>query len=439
MEVVEVVNNQNVVERVASLPLVSSTYDMVSSAYCTTKDNHPYLKSMCEVAEQGVRTLTTAALTGAAPIIGKLEPQIAMANDLACKGLDKIEKTLPILHQPSEQIVANAKYAVTGAKDVMSVTVTGAKDSVSHTLTNAVDRTRGAVQDGVEITRAAVQDGMQMTRAAVNGSVNTVMESRVAQMVSSGMDTALTTSESLVDQYLPRTEDELEMEAEMVKGFDVAKDAPSYYVRLGSLSTKLRKRAYHKALAQVKDAKQRSQESISQLNHTVDLIEYARKNIDGANQKVKGKLSSLIEWKSNEEKDGNEAENIESRTLTIARSLTQQLQTTCQVLVSGLQGLPQNIQKEALFLSRSASQVYSSFSKAAAFGDLSDGVLASSKAQLGKMKESLDDVMDYLINNTPLNWLVGPFYPRLAPPPTVTSSQSQKTPAPAEVEMKSID
>lgn len=29
---------------------------------------------------------------------------VAIANDLACKGLDKIEKTLPILHQPSEQV-----------------------------------------------------------------------------------------------------------------------------------------------------------------------------------------------------------------------------------------------------------------------------------------------------------------------------------------------
>lgn len=27
-----------------------------------------------------------------------------MANDLACKGLDRIEKSLPILHQPSEQV-----------------------------------------------------------------------------------------------------------------------------------------------------------------------------------------------------------------------------------------------------------------------------------------------------------------------------------------------
>ncbi len=30
-----------------------------------------------------------------------------MANDLACKGLDKIEKTLPILHKPSDQVLHN--------------------------------------------------------------------------------------------------------------------------------------------------------------------------------------------------------------------------------------------------------------------------------------------------------------------------------------------
>lgn len=33
-----------------------------------------------------------------------LLPTVAIANNLACKGLDRIEKTLPILHQPSEQV-----------------------------------------------------------------------------------------------------------------------------------------------------------------------------------------------------------------------------------------------------------------------------------------------------------------------------------------------
>lgn len=60
-----------------------------------------------------------------------------------------------------------------------------------------------------------------------------------------------------------------------------------------------------------------------------------------------------------------------------------------------------------------AGDIYSVFRNAASFKEVSDSVLTSSKGQLQKMKSSLDDVMDYLVNNTPLNWLVGPFYPPL--------------------------
>uniref|UniRef100_A0A672KP80 Perilipin 1 n=1 Tax=Sinocyclocheilus grahami TaxID=75366 RepID=A0A672KP80_SINGR len=107
MASMDIVNNQNVVERIVHLPLVISTYDLVSNVYCNTKNNHPYLKSVCEVAENGVKSITSAAFHSALPIIGKLEPQISMANDLACKGLDKIERTLPILHKPSDQVLCN--------------------------------------------------------------------------------------------------------------------------------------------------------------------------------------------------------------------------------------------------------------------------------------------------------------------------------------------
>ncbi|XP_042256533.1 perilipin-2 [Thunnus maccoyii] len=429
MAAADVIPNQNVVERVTSLPLVSSTYGLVSSVYSNTKGTHPYIKSVCEAAEQGVWTITSVALTTASPIIDKLEPQIAIANDLACKGLDKIEKNLPILHQPSEQIVSSAKDVVTNAKDVVS----GAKGTVSDTLTSMVEKTRGAVQDG-----------MEKTKAVVTGSVSTVLESRVARMVSSGVDTALTTSESLVEQYLPLTEDELELEAKTVQGFD--KKEPSYYVRLGSLSAKLRKRASARALAKIKDGKQRSLEFISELNSTVDLIEYGRKNIDGANQMVNDKLNSLVAWRSNgpNQENSHEAEVIESRTLALARSLTHQLQTTCLVLVSSMQGLPNHIQQEVISVGRSATQVYTSFSKAKVLGDLPDSVLTSSKVQLGKMKDSLDHVMDYLVNNTPLNWLVGPFYPRVSPEETQTASCCSPSTQPCqevpkEVEMESLD
>ncbi|XP_017568052.1 perilipin-2 [Pygocentrus nattereri] len=403
------ITTQNVVTRVANLPLVSSTYDMVSNVYCNTKDNHPYIKSIFDAAEMGVKSLTSVALTSALPIIGKLEPQISLANDLACKGLDKIEKTLPLLHQPSEQLVASAKEVVTGAKEAVSETMNGAKDTVSLTLSGVVGRTRGAVQESVV-----------KTRLVVSGGVYTVMESRVGKLVSSGMDTALSTSESLVERYLPETEAKQECETNSTIGFDSDTDEPSYYVRLGSLSTKLRQRAYQKAVTKVHDAKKRSQESISQLNHAMDMIEYTKKNIDGANQKMHDKLSTLMDWRSRSpstmESDSDpdsEAEQIESRTLAITRNLTQQLQTTCLTFVSSLQGLPQNIQEQAVSISHLAMEVYTRFSKTAALGDMSDTVLTTTRVQLNRMRDSIDNILDYLVNNTPLNWLVGPFYPRM--------------------------
>ncbi|KAL9821459.1 perilipin-2 isoform 2-T3 [Geothlypis trichas] len=352
---------QNIVSRVANLPLVSSTYDMVSAAYITTKDNYPYLKSVCEIAEKGVKTITSVAMTSAMPIIQKLEPQIVVANNYACIGLDKIEERLPILNQPTDKVVANAKDVVVGAREAVTTTVTGAKETVAHTITGVVDKTKEAVQDSVE-----------MTKSVVNGSINTVLGSRVVQIVSSGVDSALTKSETLVDQYLPLTEAELEKEAANVEGFEVGVQKPSYYVRLGSLSSKVRTRAYQQALNKVRDAKQKSQETISQLHYTVSL-------------------------------------HIESRTLAIARSLTQQLQTTCLTLVSSLQGLPQNVQDQVYSVGSMAGDVYQSFWSASSFQELSDSFIAASKGQLKKMKESLDDVMDYLVNNTPLNWLVPDF------------------------------
>ncbi|XP_052431752.1 perilipin-2 isoform X1 [Carassius gibelio] len=399
----DIVNNQNVVERIVHLPLVISTYDLVSNVYCNTKNNHPYLKSVCEVAESGVKSITSVAFHSALPIIGKLEPQISMANDLACKGLDQIEKTLPILHKPSDQIVASAKEAVTGAKEAVSCTMNGAKESVSSTLSDVKDRTRGAVQDG-----------MEKTKTVVSGGVQTVMESSVVKLMSSSVDTALSTSETLLEQYLPETEEERESEVKNSGGLEYNSDLLSYYVRLGSLSSKVRDRAYQRAVDKVRNAIQRSQESISQLNHTMDLIEYTRNNFDVSNKKLHEKLSTLMGWKSQEENEmvtDNEAEQIESRTLTIAHNLSQQLQSTCLVLVSSFKGLPQHIQVQAVSVSQSAMEIYSSFSKAAAIGDLSSSVLTTSRSQLNKIRDSMDNVMDYLLNNTPLNWLVGPFYP----------------------------
>ncbi|XP_064360708.1 perilipin-2-like isoform X6 [Dromaius novaehollandiae] len=356
---------QNAISRVANLPLVSSTYNMVSTAYVTTKDNHPHLKLVCEIVEKGVKTITSVAVTSAMPIIQKLEPQIAVANNYARIGLDKIEEKLPILYQPTNEVVANAKDVVVGAREAVRTTVTGAKKT-AHTITGVVGKTKEAIQGSVE-----------MTKSVVGGSINAVLESCAAQMVSCGMDSALGKSEILIDQYLPCTEEELEKEVANIEGFEVGVQKPSYYVRLGSLSSKVCVRTYQQALSKARDAKHRSQETISQLSYTVNL-------------------------------------HIESRALAIAWSLTQQLQTTCLTLASSIQGLPQNVQDQVYTVGSVAGDVYRSFRSASSFRELSDNFLPTSKGQLKKVKESLNDVIVHLFNNALINCLVGPFYPQLA-------------------------
>ncbi|KAK9961979.1 hypothetical protein ABG768_007373 [Culter alburnus] len=366
MASVDVVNNQNVVDRIVHLPLVISTYGMVSNVYCNTKNNHPYLKSVCEVAENGVKSITSAAFYSALPIIGKLEPQISIANDLACKGLDKIEKTLPILHKPSDQIVANAKEAV--------------------------------------------QDSMEKTKTVVSGGVQTMMESRAVKLMSSRVDTALSTSETLLEQYLPEAEEVKECEVKNTEGFENNSEASSYFVRLGSLSSKVKDRAYQRA---------------------VEKIEYTR---------------SLMGWKTgtesqeeNETVTDNEAEETESRTVTVAYNLSQQLQTTYLVLVSSLKDLPQHVSVQVTSVSQSAIEIYSSFRKTAAIGDMPSTILVISRSQLSRIGESMDNVMDYLVNNTPLNWLVGPFYPRVQRSTANGPKSNKQTTLQPEVEMQSVN
>ncbi|XP_043576909.1 perilipin-3-like [Chiloscyllium plagiosum] len=401
----------NVVDRVTNLPLVSSACEMVSAAYHSTKENHPYMKTICDVAEQGVKTITAVAASGAKPIMDKLEPQISAANEYACKSLDKLEEKLPILHQSTPQVVADTKEMVsstiTGAKDAVSNTVTGAKNAV----TGAVDMAKGAVHDSIEKTKSVMAEG-----------VNTVMTSKVGQMVVTGVDSALNKSEEIVDHYLPMTEEELAKLATPVEGVEVAPaQKQSYYVRLGSLSSKVRDRAYQHSTSKMQEAKQSSQDIMVQLHNTMDLIELARKGADSANQKlhdVQQKLhQTWVDWQKKQttspvEEVAPKPDQLESQTLTMTRGLTQQLQTTCLTLVSNVHGLPQHVQDKVQQIRKTAESIHTSFSSANSFGDLSGQLLAQSKEQMLKIRESMDGVMDYVLHNTPLNWLVGPFAPQ---------------------------
>ncbi|XP_062854306.1 mannose-6-phosphate receptor binding protein 1 isoform X2 [Trichomycterus rosablanca] len=406
---------QSVMSRMSNLPLVSSACDAVSSVYNSTKENVPALRGVMDAAESGVRTLSTAASSGTKPILNKLEPQIAMVNEYAIKGLDKMEEKLPILHQPADKLVDSVYQCVSGAKDAVM----------------------GAVMGGVE-----------MTRTALSGGMNTAMGSRVAQMVSSGVGFALTRSEDWVEQNLPLTEKELavlaeplpqdETQAALTQNIGASQNsAHSYFVRLGKLSAVVRERALELSLIKAKIARDATHKAVSQIASTLDLFE----NVSGANKLV-GAQEQLMkrwrEWKKEEQiKDGQggEAENVEEdggkgngemegRALSMVRGMSEQLREACTGVVSSVQGLPATVQEQLMSARRSAEELHSSLGKTKS---ITPTLLEQSRNQLAQVRQSLDGVMEYLLNNTPLNWLVGPFSPQLTEKKPGAEEPSYKT------------
>ncbi|XP_051666469.1 perilipin-3-like isoform X2 [Manacus candei] len=402
---------QSIGTRVANLPLVSSAYDMVSSAYSSTKESHPYVRSVCDAAEKGVKTLTAAAVSGAQPLLTRLEPQISSANELACKGLDKLEEKLPILQQPPEKLISDTKLlvtsTVTGARDVLSSTVAGARDAVTSRVTGVVDMTRGAVQGGVELTRSAVSSG-----------VSTVMGSSVGQMVASGVGSVLGKSEELVDHYLPMTNEELAKLATAVEGFEPEqqKQQQSYFVRLGSLSSKVQHRALQHSLGKLQSARHSSQDLLAQLQRALDLVEHLKQGVDQRLQGGQEKLQQMwMEWRVKQPgaatKDPAAPETVESGALAMLQGLAQQLQSSCQPLLLGLQGLPGSIQDTAGQVRHNVEELRAALASAGSLQDLSGAVLARARAHAARARQLMDELVEKVASNPPLTWLVGPFAP----------------------------
>ncbi|XP_075753367.1 perilipin-3-like isoform X2 [Pelodiscus sinensis] len=381
---------QNLLRKVASLPLVSSAYEMAAAAYASTKESHPYIKSLCDAAERGVKTISEAATSGAQPILTSFEPQ---TNEYASKRLETLEEMLPTLQITADKVASNTKE------------LASSKVEAASKLSSLVD-----------LTREAVQGSVDSTKSVMTYSVSTAMGSRMGQMAMSGMEAVLEKSEELLDQYLPITDEE---QAELATSIKAEQEAPlqhpSYFVRLGSLSSKLRHRTYQHSLTKIKNTRQSIQEGLSQLHHTIDLIEYVKQGMDQTLQDGQEKLHQMwLDWSKrqtggNEDKDLVQSEQLESRALTMFQSIVQQLQATCLTLLSSIQGFPSSIQDKVQEVRCSTKELQASFSTVHSFQDLSSSILTQSRKKVTKAQEYMDELLEYIVHNTPLSWLVGPF------------------------------
>uniref|UniRef100_A0ABM5FRJ8 Perilipin n=1 Tax=Pogona vitticeps TaxID=103695 RepID=A0ABM5FRJ8_9SAUR len=392
-----------VLKKVSDLPLVSSTYEMVSASYTSAKESHPAIQAVCDMAEVGVKAIATTAASGAQPLLDKLEPQIAVVDNIACKSLDKLQETLPVVQQAVEKVVSGAKGLLTESLAPVYTRVTEAKDAMSSV---------------VDLARETAHEHMEMAKSAVRSGVNTMMETSVGQMMAEGVDRMIDKSDELIDDYLPMTDDELAALAASValEDPDVAplekqKEEQSYYVRLGSLSAKLRTRAYHHSLMKVRIVKQAAQEALFQLGQVIELIKYTKRSVD---QKVQDKLQRMWqEWIKGQPSQTSEANQVEmeSRALKISHNIAQKMQANCLKLLADMQGLPDALKEKVQQAHNNMEELQAALSKASSFEDVPSGFLKESQEKIDKAQAAVQEVMEYVTKNAPLTWVVGPFSP----------------------------
>ncbi|XP_061322905.1 uncharacterized protein LOC133276254 isoform X4 [Pezoporus flaviventris] len=451
------------------------------------------------VEDSVVRTKSAVAST----IVNAVEAAQG-AKDLVT---NKVTEAVDLSKHMVEDSVGRTKSAVASTISAAVEAAQGAKDLVTNKVTEAMDLTKGAVQDSVEKTKSAVtstvstaldaaygtitskintaleqgkealQEGVEMTNSVVTNSISKAKA--VSQAVGGGVEAVLGMSEDLVDNYLPMTEEELgklaTSEGPGMAPVEEQRQNKSYFVRLGSLSTKVRRRAYHLSLHKLQRLRQSTQETLSQLQLAIKLVqtclslfppvcslpallarwklflhappaachlgslpgrealvllcvclqssssshfsyqiesvkgEVGQKLLDGQEKLCQLWLDwSLTQPKGNQVRTASQVE-VESRTLTMLHIITQQLQPIYENLKASIQGLPSNIQAAVHQATRNIHKLHRSFASAVSFQDLSSTTLTRSQDRVAEARRSLDVLFEYVTQNTPLNWVVGPF------------------------------
>ncbi|XP_016053463.1 PREDICTED: perilipin-5 [Miniopterus natalensis] len=366
-------DQQNVVHRVVALPLVRATCTAVSDAYSAAKDKHPLLGSACRLAEHCVCSLTTSALDHAQPLLSHLQPQLATVNDLACKGLDKLEEKLPFLQQPSEMVVTSAKGAV------------------ASSMTGVVGLARQSRRWSVELKRS----------------------------MSHAVDVVLGKSEELVDHFLPMTEEELaalaaEAEGPEVGSVEEQRRHQGYFVRLGSLSARLRHLAYEHSLGKLRQKKHHAQDTLAQLQETLELIDLVQCGVTPIAPARPGKVHELWgDCSLSTLENGRRRSQAELETLVLSRSLMRELQGSVDALETSVRGLPPGAQEKVAEVRRSVDALQAAFADARCFQDVSASALAEGRGRVARAHACVDELLELVVQAMPLPWLVGPFSPIL--------------------------
>ncbi|XP_008068823.1 perilipin-1 [Carlito syrichta] len=215
---------ENVLQRVLQLPVVSGTCECFQKTYTSTKEAHPLVASVCNAYEKGVQGASSLAAWSMEPVVRRLSTQFTAANELACRGLDHLEEKIPALQYPPEKIASELK-------DTISTRLRSARNSISVPIASTSDKVLGAALTGCELALGVAKD-------TVEYAANT----RAGRLASGGADLALGGIEKVVEFLLPPDKEEPASAPRHQQDQKPPKAKPSLMNRVAALTNTLSQR-----------------------------------------------------------------------------------------------------------------------------------------------------------------------------------------------------
>uniref|UniRef100_A0A8C6HGX7 Perilipin n=1 Tax=Mus spicilegus TaxID=10103 RepID=A0A8C6HGX7_MUSSI len=212
---------ENVLQRVLQLPVVSGTCECFQKTYNSTKEAHPLVASVCNAYEKGVQGASNLAAWSMEPVVRRLSTQFTAANELACRGLDHLEEKIPALQYPPEKIASELKGTI-------STRLRSARNSISVPIASTSDKVLGATLAGCELA-------LGMAKETAEYAANT----RVGRLASGGADLALGSIEKVVEFLLPPDKEESAPSSGRQRTQKAPKAKPSLVRRVSTLANTL--------------------------------------------------------------------------------------------------------------------------------------------------------------------------------------------------------
>ncbi|XP_032739524.1 perilipin-4 isoform X11 [Lontra canadensis] len=405
------------------------------------------------VAKGAVQTgmdTSKAILTGTKDTVSTgLTGAVGVAKGTVQTGLDTTKTVLTGTKDTVCSGVTGAMNVAKGAAhtgmDTSKAILTGTKDAVSTGLTGAGSVAKEAVQtvqNWLPGTQDSVWSGLTSYRAPGNGREQAIL--RPQEALSSGFSSAPDTLCASLDLAREATavatgthgaplgrenaghegamsfvtlRDELGELGEIFCPMDAGEQAQlaasepgpkvltadrgSYFVRLGDLAPRFRQRAFEHGLSHLQHGQFQARAALAQLEESFELIEKAKQAPEGQSRADQG-LSSRVE-------EGAPQEVLDSRALSRACGLIQQLHVAYSTLASSLQGLPSELQQQVGRARHGLCELYGLVSSASSVGELPAERLAQSRGAVGQAWRELEQMLESVQHGPPLCWLVGPF------------------------------